>query len=175
MSCSWWQRPVNADECQIVKNLANSFGQNWYCEVGRLSAWANASFLYNLIQVCTEVREQVHSLARLTRSISLSHYSSVLSLILLSNLIRALLVWNTIRPSKSCQFQSTINSWLLRKCYLRESKVLQYLGNVRHNLAAAAAADLFAKVMKVMNPTELWDAKIAWYSSRVTWKICLYG
>ena len=48
------------------------------------------------------------------------------------------------------------NSLLL--IYLGESKVLQYFGNISHNLAAPYA---FAKVVKVTNYGGLWNA---WYS-----------
>ena len=40
-------------------------------------------------------------------------------------------------------------------------KVLQYFGNVRHNLATL---DAFAKIIKVMNHTGLRDVKLAQYS-----------
>ena len=46
-----------------------------------------------------------------------------------------------------------------------ESKVLQYFGYVRHNLAVPA---VFTKVLNVTKQTGLWDAKLAWYSQRAT-------
>ena len=35
--------------------------------------------------------------------------------------------------------------------------------------------DVFAKVVKVMNQTELWDVMLAWYSPSATHWIYLYG
>ena len=43
---------------------------------------------------------------------------------------------------------------------------------MRHNLAAP---DAFAQVRKVMNDTGLWDAKLTWYSPRVTCWIFIYS
>ena len=54
----------------------------------------------------------------------------------------------------------------------RESKVLQYFGNMRQNLAASHA---FVVVMKVMNHIWLWDVELAWYSLSATQRICLYS
>ena len=41
-----------------------------------------------------------------------------------------------------------------------ESKVLQYFGNVGHNLAAL---DAFSEVVKLTNHIRLWDTKLIWY------------
>ena len=40
-----------------------------------------------------------------------------------------------------------------------------------HNLAAP---DAFAEVGKMMNHTELWYAKLAWYSPSATRRICFF-
>ena len=56
-------------------------------------------------------------------------------------------------------------------CY-GESKVLQYFGNMWHNLALQ---DVFTEDMKMMNHTGLWDAEFVWYSLRATCQICHYG
>ena len=56
--------------------------------------------------------------------------------------------------------------------YLGESKVLLYFGSMRHN---SVAPDGFAKIVKVMNLTGLWDAELAWYSPSATHQIHLYG
>ena len=53
---------------------------------------------------------------------------------------------------------------------LSESKVLQYFDKVKNN---SAALDAFAEVMKMMNYTGLWNAKLAWYSQSVTPRFCL--
>ena len=49
------------------------------------------------------------------------------------------------------------------------SLILQYLSEVKYNLAAS---DVFAMVVKVTNLTELWDAELTWYSLRTTHCIC---
>ena len=43
---------------------------------------------------------------------------------------------------------------------------------MRHNLATL---DAFARIVKVMNQTGLWDVEFAWYSPSATHWICLYG
>ena len=43
-----------------------------------------------------------------------------------------------------------------------ESKVLQYFGNMRHNLV-----DAFVKVVRIMNPNRQWDTELAWFSPSV--------
>ena len=55
--------------------------------------------------------------------------------------------------------------------YQSESKLLQYFGIVKYNLAILNA---FAEVIKVMNHTRLWDAKFALFSPSVTCQIYLY-
>ena len=52
-----------------------------------------------------------------------------------------------------------------------EFKVFQYFGNVKQNLTVV---DDFANVLKVINHSRLWDAKLAWYSPIATWWIYLY-
>ena len=56
--------------------------------------------------------------------------------------------------------------------YLGEWKVLQYFGCMRHNLEDS---DAFGKIIKVLNHKELWDNKLAWYSSNATFWVDLYG
>ena len=56
-------------------------------------------------------------------------------------------------------------------CITMVNQVLQYFGNVRHNLATLVA---FAKVMKVTNHTRLWNAKLTWYFLSATYWICPY-
>ena len=53
---------------------------------------------------------------------------------------------------------------------MEESKVLQYFGNMRYNLATS---DAFAEV--VTNHARLWDAELTWYWLSAIWQICLYG
>ena len=54
----------------------------------------------------------------------------------------------------------------------RMSQMLCNILLTRHNLAVL---DSFAGVMKVINHTGLWDAKLTWYSLSATCLICLYG
>ena len=63
-------------------------------------------------------------------------------------------------------FKKLVLKPVLKYGNLSESKVLQYLGNMRQN------PDAFAKMMKVMNHTWLWDAELVWYFLSATHLIC---
>ena len=52
-----------------------------------------------------------------------------------------------------------------------ESKVLQYFGNMRNNLATP---DDFAEVIEITNHPELWDAKLTWYLLSANCRICFF-
>ena len=56
--------------------------------------------------------------------------------------------------------------------YNDESKVLQYFGDVRHNLTIP---DACAGTVKVTNHNGQWDAKLTWYSLNATHLIYFYG
>ena len=56
--------------------------------------------------------------------------------------------------------------------YEDESKVLQYFGNMRRNLAAL---DAFTEVMTVTKHTVLWNFKLLWYPQSATNQICVYS
>ena len=63
-------------------------------------------------------------------------------------------------------------SWKLIKpfsIYLGESKVLHYFSNVRYN---STAPNAFVEIVKVTNPTRLWDTKLACVSASDTRRIC---
>ena len=56
--------------------------------------------------------------------------------------------------------------------YLRESKVLLYFGNERHN---STVLDAFGEIVNVSNNNTLWDMELAWYSPSATNRIFFYG
>ena len=46
----------------------------------------------------------------------------------------------------------------------------KYEGLIYENVNSAAL-DAFAEIMKVMNHTEMWDAKLTWYSLSATHQV----
>ena len=54
--------------------------------------------------------------------------------------------------------------------YKDESKVLQYLGNMRHS---SSAPNAFAESVMVMDRTGLCDAEVIWFSPSASHWICL--